>query len=407
MEKIPTLAQAAAKIDQHRIVPFVESVAIMEAAGRVCASSYYAPCSMPCYSQSLYDGYAVGGRCLRTRQGCREYRIVGEIAAGSCGNRKVGAGSAYRIMTGAMVPAGTEKIIPQELCREVKGGVAVPERLLLEAATNIRKKGSEVRRGALLVPRGRRLSPNLLALLAQHGFATLDVYSRPDVAFFCSGSELVASKAQREPGKKISSNRFLLAGLIDEHGGTPCDFGAVQDTKDALENHLLKIEELQPAIIISTGGMGPGRYDLLEESFRRVGGKPFFTALKLRPGKATLCGVLGKSLYFGLPGPPPAVHALFHILIRASLLAAQGYADSKPPRLRAFLGADLHMPKPDMLRLREGVLEERQGLCLVRMPKRKEQANCYMLCPPGKKNMRRGECVRVQPFAMNPGIVSS
>lgn len=407
MVKIPTLAQAAAKIDQHRIEPFVESVAIMEAAGRVCASSYYAPRSMPGYSQSLYDGYAVGGRCLRTRQDCREYRIAGEIAAGSGGNRKVSAGSAYRIMTGAMVPVGTKKIVPQECCREVEGCVAVPEQQLSDAAANIRKKGSEVRKGALLVPRGRRLSPVLLALLAQHGFATIDVYSRPDVAFFCSGSELVASEAQREPGKKISSNRFLLAGLIDEHGGSPRDFGAVQDTKDALESHLRKIAVSQPAIIISTGGMGPGRYDLLEESFRRVGGETVFNALKLRPGKAILCGVLGKSLFFGLPGPPPAVHALFHILIRAPLLAAQGYADSKPPRLRAYLGADLHMSKPDMLRLREGVLEERQGLCQVRLPKRGEQANCYMLCPPGRKNMRRGECVRVQPFAMNSGIVSS
>lgn len=407
MKKIPTLAQAAAKIRECRIEPFVESVAIMEAAGRVCAASYYAPRSMPGYSQSLYDGYAVGTRCLRTVRGCREYRIAGEIAAGEVGTRTISAGAAYRIMTGAMVPVGAKKIIPQEYCHEADGLVAVPERKLLKAAANIRRKGSEVRKGALLTARGRRLSPALLALLAQHGFATADVYSRPDVAFFCSGSELVASEEKREPGKKISSNRFLLAGLIGEHGGSPCDFGAVQDSRDALEEHLQKIAASRPAIIISTGGMGPGRYDLLEESFRRVGGETFFNALKLRPGKAILCGVLGNSLYFGLPGPPPAVHALFHILVRAPLLAAQGYTAGRPPRLRAYLVADLHMSKPDMLRLCEGVLEERQGVCQVRVPKRGEQGNCYMLCPPGKKNMRRGECVQVQTFAMNPGIVSS
>ena len=407
MEKIPTLAQAAARIRQRPMEPCTESVAIMDAAGRVCASSYYAPRSMPGYSQSLYDGYAVGAGCLRTVQGRREYRIAGEIAAGEAACRTIRAGSAYRIMTGAMVPGGAKKIIPQEYCHEADGLVAVPERKLSKTAENIRRKGSDVRKGALLTARGRQLSPVLLALLAQYGFATVDVYSRPDVAFFCSGSELVASENQRGPGKKISSNRFLLAGLIGEHGGRPCDFGMVQDTQDALERHLQKIAAARPAIIISTGGMGPGRYDLLEESINRVGGKTFFNALKLRPGKAILCGVLGNSLYFGLPGPPPAVHALFHILVRAPLLAAQGYADSRPPRLWAYLGADLHMSKPDMLRLREGVLEERQGLCQVRAPKRKEQANCYMLCSPKMKHMRRGEYVQVQTFAMNPGIVSS
>jgi len=407
MSKILTLAQAAAKIRQCQREPFVESVAIMEAAGRVCASSYYAPRSMPGYSQSLYDGYAVGARCRRTVQGCREYRIAGEIAAGNAGFRKISEGSAFRIMTGAMVPVGTKKIIPQEYCRETEGRVAVPESKLADAAANIRRKGSDVRKGGLLVPRGRQLSPVLLALLAQHGFAAIDVYCRPDVAFFCSGSELVASEEQREPGKKISSNRFLLAGLIGEHGGSPCDFGTVQDTKEALESHLEKIAAVQPAIIISTGGMGPGRYDLLEESFGRVGGEAFFNALRLRPGKAILCGILGKSLYFGLPGPPPAVHALFHILIRAPLLAARGCADSRVPRLRAHLGVDLQMAKPDMLRLREGVLEERQGVCQARLPKRGEQANCYIFCPPGRKNMRRGECVWVQAFSMNPGIASS
>lgn len=398
MSDSPTLEQARRTIAAHLASPPSEQVPLIDSFGRILASSFYAPHSLPGYSQSLFDGYAIARPdCCDTGKE-KEYRIMGEVAAGDGVGRRCRPGEAYRIMTGALIPHATWKVIPQERCREEAG------RLMLSAAVangegeNIRRRGSEVRKNARLLSAGARLGPAEMATLAQFGVETISVYRRPDVAFFCSGSELVERGASELKGKKISSNRYLLAGMVQGCGGRARDFGSVPDNSKDLQAVIKEVKNHQPAIIISTGGMGPGRYDLLTESFEAAGGTTVFRTLRLRPGKATLFGLVGNSLYFGLPGPPPAVQALFHVLIKPALLMAQGKGAWKPKTFRASLESDMHVPHPGILRVREGRYRLRDGRCLVRPVKRKESANCYLFCSAGVCNFRRGRRITIQPF---------
>ncbi|MDJ0622784.1 MAG: molybdopterin molybdotransferase MoeA [Desulfocapsaceae bacterium] len=394
-----TLEQARKRIISHISRVATEKVLLTQAVGRVCGVSYRAPYALPGYNQSLYDGYAlsipergVGDQEIR-------YRLSGEIAAGDNGKQTITPGCACRIMTGALVPRGTWKIVPQERCVEQAGHVVVAKEIAVDIDDNIRKKGSRLRKGTTVASHGKRLTPMHLARLADFGVDEVEVYRLPKVHYFCTGSELVDKITNKQPGKKFSSNRFQLAGLIQQAGALGVGLGSVEDKRQQLESMLTEAAADNPAMIISTGGMGPGKYDLLEETFQRVGGKTVFSALRLRPGKSVLFGILGNSLYFGLPGPPPAVHALFYALIRPALMAAGGESSWKPKTVHACLESDIVIAKAETLSLHEGMMFQHRERCLVRLPSPTEIPNCYLLCQAGRKNFRRGSVVAVLPFS--------
>jgi molybdopterin molybdotransferase len=305
-------------------------------------------------------------------------------------------------MTGAPVPRGTWKVIPQEMCRETDGIVSIPGSVVERGPSRIQGKGSGLRRGARLLQAGECLTPVHIARLADSGVTEIPVFRQPKVSYFCSGSELVDSPAEQGNGQKISSNRYLLAGLIRGFGCRGHDHGGVRDEKSALQTHLKAIMEHAPDIIISTGGMGPGKYDLMEEIFSQCGGKMIFSALKLRPGKSILFGILGHSLYFGLPGPPSAVHALFHVLIRPTLMALQGFRKWNPDMVQAHLKEAMIIGRPGVLRIMEAVLSEKKGIFEVRRSTPKEIADSYLFCPAAKRSFAEKELVSVQPWAPPP-----
>ena len=397
MSNNPTLEQARKRIAAHISLAATEMVPLAQAVDRVCGLSCHAPYALPEYSQSLYDGFALG-MPERKEEELFWYALDGEIAAGDTGIKTVASGSACRIMTGALVPRGTWKIIPQESCVERDGRVAVEKDFAVGLADNIRKKGSRLRKGTRIVTRGRRLTPMDLVRLADFGMAEVEVYCLPEVHFFCTGSELVDGTGDKQPGKKYSSNRFQLAGLIQQAGASGLDHGSIADKRESLAQVLSQATAASPAMIISTGGMGPGKYDLLEESFARVGGKTIFSTLRLRPGKSMLFGILGTSLYFGLPGPPPAVHALFHALVRPALMAAGGMNRWRSKTVRARLVENIALAGADTLRLHEGILFHSGEICSVRLPVPPETPNCYLLCQAGRKNYQQGSSVSVLPF---------
>lgn len=375
-----------------------DNIPLAQAVDRVCGQDYYARYALPEYSQSLYDGYALSIPKMDDKEQRIFYPLSGEIAAGDTRKQTITPGYACRIMTGALVPRGTWKIVPQERCVERDGGVAVEKDFAVGTGSNIRAKGSRLRKGTMLVNGGCRITPLHLARLADFGVDEVEVYCRPKVHFFCTGSELVDGSANKEVGKKFSSNRFQLAGLIQQAGSSGFDRGSVDDEREPLEQMLAEIAGENPTMIISTGGMGPGKYDLLEEIFTKVGGQTIFSSLRLRPGKSTLFGMLGNSLYFGLPGPPPAVHALFHALVRPALMAAGGMKKWRPRTVRARLERDISISKADTLRLHEGVLYQLREICSVRLPFPQEVPNCYLLCKAGRRNFRRGSNIAVLPF---------
>lgn len=376
---------------------------LYECLGLVTAEHQYALQPNPCYTQATRDGFVIS-KSLPSPSGkgyC--FKIIGEIAAGDEPGQGLGRGVCCRIMTGGLIPKGGWKVLPQEFCDVDGDHLLVDPNFLIKCRSNLQKKGSDYPKGKKVVASGSFLTPAHLSLIADSGIRTVKVHSPPTVSFFCSGSELVDKLQHGIRGKKISSNRHLLMGLISYFGGVPQDHGSVDDELQSLGAVLKKVVENKPNIIISTGGMGPGKYDLLTESFIKAGGKIIFSKLNLRPGKSVLFGKLGETLYFGLPGPPPAVQTLFHLLIRPAILKMQNIVEKKGGFLSAILTEDIENKKGGVLKFVEAKISDEKEKRVVRRISKHEISNCYLRVPARRKQLKKDERVQVllqypQPF---------
>jgi molybdopterin molybdotransferase len=371
-----------------------ERVDLSDGLNRTVCSDVRAIIPQPSFDESTRDGYVISLSCEHEK-GVGRYEIVGEIPAGKAYGNELLPGTACRIMTGGCVPEGGGIVVPYENCVEHNGEVVVENYLLQSAGPCIQKTGSEIAQGDILVQSGVKLQPMHLALLASSGVRSVVVSIRPAVGFLCTGSELKSLSCGLEKGQKISSNAFLLAGLSALSGACPEDLGTIGDSKYDLLDSFVKAEARGLDLLISTGGMGPGKYDLVRDIFAEAGGQEIFTALDMRPGKSVLFGILGKTLFFGLPGPPQAVQTLFNVLVGPTLLAMQGRDERWPQKVQAYMQHQVKVKRNEVLRLKDGVLTPEGDRCTVRLAGRLESSNCYILLQPGEAYYPEGELVDV------------
>ncbi len=390
-----SLQEAQTAIAEDLTLNGIELVELHDALGRVAAAPQYALQPLPSYSQALYDGVIIA-RVPEKREGKRYiYILKGEIAAGDVHSRKCLSGQAYRIMTGAPIPPGGYSLVPQEKITVRENRVFVGEEDAKISGAYIKKKGGDCRIGTRLVKKGDCLTPADIGMLADTGHDDIQVRKKPVIAYCCTGSELVGHSADSGDGLKVSSNRYRLGGMIRTCGADAQDWGSVDDNRRSFAGRLTRMQKQKPECIITTGGMGPGKYDLVLEVFSSMGGRVVFTGVELRPGKSVLFGALGSSLFFGLPGPPSAVKAVFQVLVRPVLLHMLGI--QTPARMRAVLAHDFSSRKSAMPRVLEGVLSRRAKGAVVRLARKNERTNCYILCPPGKWQVRKGTSVIIYP----------
>ncbi len=371
-----------------------ETVQLGDGYGRVSGINP-ARLPIPCYEQSTRDGYALCGSGRSTNTDELAFSLEGEIAAGLCHDFAIEPGQAYRIMTGGLVPRNCDRVVLQEECRVAGNELLVPKLTLLAEHRYIRKTGSDYRAGEELATAGGRLNENHLGLLADAGNWTITVHCRPRVAYSCSGSELVIAEAAVENGRKYSSNHLVLDNLIRKCGGRPESYGIVADDPAAVEQIIDEMVNSAADIIVTTGGVGPGKYDLFRQILPTSGVKILYSSLRVRPGKATLFGVIGDKLYFGLPGPPSAVRVLFNELIRPPLKKMQGLQAFYPERTEAFLEHDIRLKADGVLCLKEGCYRLEQGRVLVRSPPRHQSANCLVMLEPWQSDYKKGDLVTI------------
>ncbi len=337
-----SLAQACAVLAEHLSPLPPEHIPLTKALGRVSAAAVFADRPSPAFSQSTRDGFAVAALPLAVEQGVAAFHVIGEMAAGCCEQKALAPGQAVRIMTGAPLPSNAVRVIPSEVCQEKDGTVQVPLVELDSRQRHIRCQGQDIQAGQVLAAAGTRLLPDHLRWLAENGTEGILVHRQPRVAVICTGSELVSAGDELRHGQKISSNGVLLTALLEEQHC--CCIRSVTAADKAEPTAALIqtiIKQDQPDLLISTGGMGPGKFDLTEQVFALLGGKVLCNRLHLRPGKATLLGMLGKLPFIGLPGPPPAVRLLFHELAAPVLRQLAGETASD-----RLLEAVLDQPLP-------------------------------------------------------------
>lgn len=372
-----------------------ERVGLAEAVGRVAARPHTALEDLPGYDGSLRDGYAIGQVPKNTSDNrYSRFRVVDEVAAGDTRKLSLKKGEAIRIMTGALIPAGCSAVVPQENCDCEEKTVRVSLHSLNPANTFIHKKGSEIAKDQVIVPEGVAVSADQQVLLAGVGYKLADVVRKPKMSFFCSGSELVTEPGvAKHAGQRFSGNNCLLSGLIPRYGALLLEQETVVDDSRQVVELMERMGDTDCDILLSTGGMGTGKFDLIEEAFARCGGETIYRSLKMRPGKSTLFGKLGDTLFFGLPGPPPAVQLLFHELIRPAICRLQGAQECKPREITAILSEDLSFPQRGLLRLKSGQLTFEDGACLVRPVRKREVSNCYIVCSSEKNLFASGDKV--------------
>ncbi len=287
--------------------------------GRVLAEPVYLDRDQPPFDRSMRDGYAVKSRDLDPLPA--RLRCVGEIKAGEVPTRVLKSGEAIQIMTGAPAPEGADAVVMVEHTERLpKDDVAVFRSL--PPGANIAPTGSERRQGELLMPPSTRLGVLEMGALAAVGKAQVRVFRRPAAGILATGDELVDVDQEPGPGQIRNSNAYSLSAQVVSHGGAPRVLDTAGDTLDPLRRQISL--GLENDILLVSGGVSAGKYDLVEDVFEELGIQIQFEAVSMRPGKPTVFARRGRQFVFGLPGNPVSTFVAFELFVVPVLQALQG-----------------------------------------------------------------------------------
>lgn len=310
-----------------------ERIALTDADGRVLSESVTATRDIPPWDNSSMDGYAL--RSIETGAASRErpvrLRILGEVPAGRPAERPLGPGGAYRILTGAPLPAGADAVIPQEEVKVEAGLLLVPRRVAV--GENVRPRGEDVRAWEPVLPAGTVLRPPAIGLLAALGRPMVEVYQRPTAAILSTGDELVDLHEEPGPGQIFNSNTYALAAQVREAGGVPLALGIARDSREEIEERITA--GLRADLLVSSAGVSVGDRDFVKEVLTKLGAELRFWQVAMRPGKPITFGCLGGRPVFGLPGNPVSSMVTFELFVRPALLKMGGHRALFRPRVRA------------------------------------------------------------------------
>jgi molybdopterin molybdotransferase len=321
----------ARKIVFEHLPPCMESeeIPLTEALGRVLATDVVADFDIPPYDNSAMDGYAV---CASDTSGAgpgnpARLNIVGETAAGGKLGTKVSSGSCVRIMTGGRIPPGADAIVRVEEAEEIVGDNEETQSLVkikqeVTPGRDIRIKGEDIGYGQTVLRRGERLKPAHMGVLASMGKARVPVARKPRVAILATGDELLDISAPPDPEKIYSSNNYAILAQTDEAGGEPVILGIAADKEKDLTE---KIKEgLNYDILITTGGVSAGKYDIVPQIFLQNGAQILFSKVAIRPGMPTILGTARGKPVYGLPGNPVSAMVTFELFVRPIILRMLG-----------------------------------------------------------------------------------
>jgi molybdopterin molybdotransferase len=335
-----------------------EEVPLGDALGRVLAEDVPADADLPPFDRAAMDGYALRAQDT-TGASTATLEVIGELRAGEWPQRAVGAGQALRIMTGAPVPAGADAVQPVERTRALEGG-RVEIAGEVGRGANVALRGCEVRGGETMLARGRRLDPSALAVLAAVGRVRPRVARRPLLSILVTGDEVVDAAATPARGQVRNSNGPALAAQARLAGAEVRLLGVAGDRMDAIASALAAGDDSD--VLVVSGGVSAGDYDLVEPVLLEAGAVFFFIAVAIKPGAPLVFGRRGKTLVFGLPGNPVSAQVTCELFVRPCLLRLQGAPALARPRAQVVLLEAVHNRSrrtshlPALVRAREGRL---------------------------------------------------
>jgi molybdopterin molybdotransferase len=385
----------------------VEKVALRSALDRVLAQDIISPINVPSHDNSAMDGYAMRGADLDAHNPVA-LRIVATSLAGSDRELTVKAGECVRIMTGAVMPAGCDTVVPQEFTKPASESLVSIPAGVVKTGDNRRLKGEDLEAGKPALAKGKILRPADIGLLASLGIAEAPVQRRLRVAFFSTGDELRSIGEPLDPGCVYDSNRYTLYGMLTRLGCDIVDMGVVKDDPAALEAAFRTACENADAIITS-GGVSVGEADYTKQMMAQLGDVTFWK-IGMRPGRPMAFGKIssnGKSAYlFGLPGNPVAVMVTFYFFARDALLRMMGASNAGLPLVRVRSQAAIRK-KPGRTEYQRGILSrDADGNHHVRLTgsqgsgilRSMSEANCMVVLHHEQGSVQAGDPVDVLLF---------
>jgi len=393
-----------------RLVPRVQAVemlALRSALGRMLARDIASGFDVPGHDNSAMDGYALRGADLAAGAPT-VLRVAGSGFAGQAQPADAAAGECVRIMTGAVMPAGLDTVVPQEFAQVDGDRVTIPAGVV-RRGDNRRLAGEDLARGEVALHAGRVLRPADLGLLASLGQAEVPVRRRLRVAFFSTGNELRSIGETLPAGCVYDSNRYTLWAMLQRLGVDLLDMGVVRDEPEALAAAFRSAARDADAVITS-GGVSVGEADHTKRVMAELG-DVLFWRIAMRPGRPMAIGRIDSgghaAILFGLPGNPVAVMVTFYALVRDALLAMSGGAPQPLPLLRAA-SAEPIRKKPGRTEYQRGIVTRAadggewqvritgsQGSGILRSM---SEANGLVVLHHAQGDVAAGEMVDVLPF---------
>jgi molybdopterin molybdotransferase len=377
-----------------------ERVHIRAALGRVLAEDVISPLDVPAHDNSAMDGYAVRFADLKS-DGKVTLKVAGTAFAGVPFQGAVKAGECVRIMTGGVVPQGTDTIVMQEHV-EAKGD-AVTIGGGHRQGQNLRRAGEDLKTGEAALKRGQVVRAAETGLIASLGIPEVAVYRRLRVAFFSTGDELKSIGTVLEEGQIYDSNRYTIYGMLTRLGCDVIDMGVVRDDPKLLEQAFGEAAAIAD-VVITSGGVSVGEADFVKELLNKMG-EVVFWKIAMKPGRPLAYGKIGNAHFFGLPGNPVSVMVTFYQFVRDALLRLSG-RDPLPvlPAFKVPCTSSLKKA-PGRTEFQRGVLsQDASGNWSVRVTgeqgsgilRSMSEANCFIILPEAQGNVAAGTLVEVQ-----------
>ena len=377
----------------------VENVDLLNASGRILAQTISADRDFPPFRRAMRDGYAVHAADLAQLPATLD--VIGEIKAGAAPRdmpASLVVGQAVAIMTGAPAPEGADAVVMVEYTSLKDHRVTITRNVA--SGDNIVPAGSEAPRGQTLLEPGMRLDYGAIAVAASVGLSTVPVFRRPHVAILSTGDEVVEITARPGPTQIRNSNSYSLAAQVQSAGGIPTMIGIARDDPGHLRT--LIAQGLKPDLLLLTGGVSMGKYDLVEQVLAELGAEFIFTGAEIQPGRPVVFGRAQARYFFGLPGNPVSTMVTFELFARPMLERLEGMSASKLRFLHARLKSEVRT-KTGLKRFLPGFLSGEFEHAEVELAAwhgsgdvaAMARSNCYVVVPPDREKIAPGEWVAV------------
>jgi len=380
----------------------IEKVAIRSALGRFLAEDIQSTINVPSHTNSAMDGYAINAKDL-VSQGSAKLSVIGTAFAGKPYSGEIKTGQCARIMTGGMMPTGTDTVIMQEDVERIDDTITI--QACHRAGQNVRAAGEDLAIGQIALQQGQKIMPAELGILASLGLSEVNIHRRLRVAFFSTGDELRSIGETLNEGDIYDSNRYSLYGMLSRLDVEILDMGVIADQPEAIEAAFKSASE-NADVIITSGGVSVGEADFVKQTIEAMGEVKFWK-IAMKPGRPLAFGKIKDAFFFGLPGNPVAVMVTFYQFVQQTLLTMSGAKEKPRLQIQLPTATAFFKKTPGRTEFIRGIISnDKDGKVMVRSTGQQgsgilnsmSHANCFIILAHDDGPVNEGDIVTVEPF---------